>query len=179
MILDNVVSKLAKHNIKRYLLFCISVIFSASMLGALGVLLFSPTITKVLIAGRSTQTLAVGMYAFTFIGMVIFLVYADSIYMKYKMDEIGIFLSLGLKMQTVLTMLHREFCLLFGISAGIGLILSVPAAFLSWSFLTLFLSTAETRFSIGWMGLFMEVIFVVSVWGGNAFSLKSAKEDGY
>lgn len=165
MTLSDIISKLAKHNLKRYMLFCVSVAFSVFMLGAFGVLLFSPTVTKVLVAGGSTQSFALGMYAFTILGMIIFLVYANSIYMKYKMDEIGVFLSLGLKQQTVLNMLNREFCLLFCISALIGLSLSVPIAFVSWSFLTFFVSTAETAFSIGWGGLLVDAVFIVFVWG--------------
>lgn len=164
MTLHDVVRKLAKHNLKRYLLFCISVVFSVSMLGAFGVLLFSSTVTDVLIAGGSTQTFTFAMYVFTILGMMIFLVYADSIYMKYKMDETGVFLSLGLKQKTVLYMLNQEFCLLFWISALIGLLLSVPVAFAAWSCLTFFVSTAETIFSIGWLGLAIDVVFTGFVW---------------
>jgi putative ABC transport system permease protein len=176
MTLSDVIKKLARHNIKRYMLFCVSVLFAVSMLGAFGVLLFSNTVTDVLVAGGSTHTFALGMYAFTILGMMIFLVYANSIYMKYKMEEIGVFLSLGLKQKTVLNMLKREFCLLFCISALIGLVLSVPIAFLSWSFLTFFISTAETAFSIGWMGIFVDAVFTVFVWGllmlQNSITLK-------
>lgn len=164
MTLRDVVRKLAKHNLKRYLLFCISVVFSVSMLGAFGVLLFSSTVTNVLIAGGSTQTFTLAMYVFTMLGMMIFLIYADSIYMKYKMDETGVFLSLGLKQKTVLYMLNQEFCLLFWISALIGILLSVPVAFVSWSCLTFFVSTAETVFSIGWLGLVIDAVFTGFVW---------------
>lgn len=164
MTLRDAVRKLAKHNLKRYLLFCISVVFSVSMLGAFGVLLFSSTVTNVLIAGGSTQTFTLAMYVFTMLGMMIFLVYADSIYMKYKMDETGVFLSLGLKQKTVLYMLNQEFCLLFWISALIGILLSVPVAFVSWSCLTFFVSTAETVFSIGWMGVVIDIVFTGFVW---------------
>lgn len=129
MTLNEVIKKLAKQNIKRYLLFCVSIVFSVSMLGAFGVLLYSSTVTNVLVAGGSTQTFAVAMYAFTMFGMAIFLMYANSIYMKYKMDEIGVFLSLGMKMKPVMNMLNREFCLLFCISAFIGLLLSIPMRF--------------------------------------------------
>ena len=164
MTLRDVVRKLARHNLKRYLLFCISVVFSVSMLGAFGVLLFSSTVTSVLISGGSTQTFALAMYVFTILGMMIFLIYADSIYMKYKMDETGVFLSLGLKRKTVLYMLNQEFCLLFWISALIGLSMSVPVAFAAWSCLTLFVSTAETVFSIGWVGFFIDAAFTGFVW---------------
>lgn len=164
MTLRDVIRKLAKHNLKRYLLFCISVVFSVSMLGAFGVLLFSSTVTNVLIAGGSTQTFALAMYVFTILGMMIFLVYADSIYMKYKMDETGVFLSLGLKQKTVLYMLNQEFCLLFWISALLGLLLSVPVAFAAWSCLTFFVSTAETVFTIGWMGFVIDIVFTGFVW---------------
>lgn len=176
MTFRDVVRKLAKHNLRRYLLFCVSVVFSVSMLSAFGVLLFSPTVTNVLVAGGSTQTIALGMFAFTVLGMMAFLVYADSIYMKYKMDEIGVFLSLGLKQKNVHSMLNREFLLLFGSSAVIGLALSVPVALAAWSVLTCFVSTAETAFSIGWASLWISVAFIGAACGGlmcyNRFLLK-------
>lgn len=170
MMLNDIITKLAKHNLKRYMVFCVSVIFAVSMLGAFGVSLFSQTITGVLVAGGSTYMFALGMYAFTIVGMIVFLVYANSIYIKYKMEDTGIFLSLGLKRQTVLNMLNREFCMLFGISALIGLVLSVPIAFIFWTFLTLFLETAETAFAVGWSGLLAAVLFVMFMWGLLMFS---------
>lgn len=176
MLLNDVIRKLAKYNLKRYMLFCVSVVFSVTMLGAFGILLFSPTVTNVLVAGGSTQSLAIGMFAFTILGMIIFLVYANAIYMKYKMDEIGVFLSLGLMQKTVQNMLNREFLLLFCNSAVIGLILSVPMAFVSWSILTFFVSTSETAFSIGWLGFLVDVVFIIFVCGLliilNSVSLK-------
>lgn len=164
MKLNDIINKLAKYNFKRYLLFCISVVFSVAMLGAYGVLQFSPTITNVLVATGSTYMLSLGMFVFTVIGMVIFLIYANDMYLKYKMEQIGVFLSLGLKRQAVLNMLKKEFYLLFGISAAIGLILSVPIAFLFWSCLTLFLETTETAFIIGWYGLLAVALFIVFMW---------------
>lgn len=176
MKLSDVIRKLAKYNRKRYMLFCVSVVFSVSMLSAFGILLFSPTVTNVLIAGGSTQTIALGMFAFTVLGMMAFLVYADSIYMKYKMDEIGVFLSLGLKQKNINSMLDQEFLLLFGSSAVIGLALSVPVAFAAWSVLTCFVSTAETAFSIGWASLWISLAFIGAACGGlmfyNRFLLK-------
>lgn len=165
MTLNNMVRKLAKHNAKRYLVFCISVVFAVSVLGAFGVLLFSSTISNVLVSGGSTFSFALGMFGFTVIGLMVFLVYADSIYIGHKMNETGILLSLGLKHQTVLGMLRREFRLLFGVSALSGLILSIPAAAVCWSLLTAFLTTAETDFSVGWGGLLADILFVAVMWG--------------
>lgn len=146
------------------MLYCVSIIFAISMLSAYGVLQFRPTITNVLIAEGSTQMLPLGMFAFTIIGMIIFLVYANAIYMKYKMEETGVFLSLGLKQQAVSKMLNKEFCLLFGGSALIGILLSIPIAYLCWSLLTIFLQTAETAFHIGWNGLLCDMLFIIFLW---------------
>ena len=58
----------------------------------------------------------------------------------------------------------KEYTLLFQIAALLGLILSVPLAYLCWSLLNLFLETQETAFSIGWMGLIITVLFSLLNW---------------
>lgn len=165
MSLNDIVNKLARYNYKRNLLFCISVMFSVAMLGAYGILQFSPTVTKVLIATGSTYVISLVMFALTISGMVIFLIYANSIYLKFKLEEVGIFQSLGLKRQAVITMMKREFHLLFGISMTIGLVSAIPIAYLFWTCLTVLIRTTETAFVIGWPGLVLAVIFALIMWG--------------
>ena len=49
------------------------------MVGAYGVLQYSPTVTNALIDGGSTQTISQAMYFGSMLGIVVFLVYADTV----------------------------------------------------------------------------------------------------
>lgn len=134
------------------------------MVGAYGVLQYSPTVTNALIDGGSTQTISQAMYFGSMLGIVVFLVYADSLFLKYKSREIGIFLSLGIDRRSVQKIIVKEYMLLFQIAALIGMLLSIPLAFLCWSIPNLFLETQETAFSIGWAGLFIALAFALVNW---------------
>ena len=101
MTLNDISRKLFKNNRKQYGLFFFSIVFSIAMTGAYGVLQYSPTVTNVLVDGGSTQTISQAMFFGSMLGIIVFLVYADSIFLKYKSREIGIFLSLGIDRHSV------------------------------------------------------------------------------
>lgn len=164
MTLNDISRKLIKNNFKQYGLFFVSIVFSITMVGAYGVLQFSPTVTNVLADGGSTQVISTGMFFFSMVGIVIFLLYADSLFLQYKSQEIGVFLSLGIKRQGVNTIIQKEYTLLFELAAVLGLLLSIPVAFLCWSVLNLFLKTIETTFQIGWAGIGIALGFNLFAW---------------
>lgn len=101
MTLNEIAKKLIRQNKGRYLILSLSICFAILMTGAYGVLLFSPAITDVLMTDGSTYLIALGMYGITVLGIVVFLFYANSIFMKFQMGEIGIFLSLGMPPKAV------------------------------------------------------------------------------
>lgn len=164
MTLNDISRKLFKNNRKQYSLFFFSIVFSIAMTGAYGVLQFSPTVTNVLVDGGSTQTISQAMFFGSMLGIIVFLVYADSIFLKYKSREIGIFLSLGIDRCSVQRIVVKEYTLLFQIAALLGLILSIPLAYLCWTILNFFLETQETAFSIGYMGLVIVILFSLLNW---------------
>lgn len=164
MTLNEISRKLFKNNRKQYGLFFFSIVFSLAMIGAYGVLQYSPTVTNVLIDGGSTQTISQAMFFGSMLGIIVFLVYADTLFLKYKSREIGIFLSLGIDRRSVQKIIVKEYTLLFQIAALTGLLLSVPLAFLCWSILNLFLKTQETAFSVGWVGLLIAFFFALVSW---------------
>ncbi len=164
MTLNEISRKLIKNERKQYGLFLFSVLFAVTMVGAYGILQYSPTITNVLVDGGSTQTISQGMFWGSILGIVVFLIYADHLFLKHKSREIGIFLSLGIDRQSVQKMITKEFTVLFLTAALLGLFLSFPLSFLSWSFLNLFLETQETAFTIGWFGFAVDFSFACFAW---------------
>lgn len=120
MTLSEIAKKLIRQNKGRYLILSLSICFAILMTGAYGVLLFSPAITDVLMTDGSTYLIALGMYGITVLGIVVFLFYANSIFMKFQMGEIGIFLSLGMPPKAVTKMHNKQFDLVFAFSGVIG-----------------------------------------------------------
>ncbi|MGF7012144.1 putative ABC transport system permease protein [Lachnospiraceae bacterium PF1-22] len=164
MTLREISRKLIRNNRKQYGLFFFSVLFSVTMVGAYGVLQFSTTITDVLVDGGSTQVMSVAMFFGSMLGIVAFLVYANSLFLSYKSREIGVFLSLGIRRKAIGEIIANEHTTLFQIAAAAGLILSVPVAYLCWTLLNVFLKTPETRFVIGWIGLVIAAAFSIVTW---------------
>lgn len=153
MTLNEIIRKLIRQNKSRYILFGLSICFAVAMIGAYGVLLFSRVITDVLMTDGSTYLISLGMYVITMIGIVVFLFYANAIYIQFQMGEIGVFLSLGLPPKSVGRIQNRQLDITFLIGGAAGLVLAVPLSFAIWSLLSLCLSYTDGAFRVGWKGL--------------------------
>lgn len=161
MTLNSIINKLVKNNKGQYAILMGSIIFAVMMIGGYGLIQFSPTVTEVLVDGGSTMMITLTMFLFTLVGTFAFVMYAHSLFLKYKSKEIGVFISLGIKRDDVKKIIVKELTIVVLIATVIGLILSVPISYLSWSSLTSFLSTAETTYKIGWVGLIIAVLFSI------------------
>lgn len=153
MTLNEIIRKLIRQNKSRYLLFGLSICFAVAMIGAYGVFLFGRSITDVLMTDGSTYIISLGMYGITMIGIVVFLFYANAVYMQFQTEEIGVFLSLGLSPKSVGKIQNRQLDSTFLTGGMAGLILAVPISFGVWSLLSLFLSYTDAAFHMGWKGL--------------------------
>ena len=164
MTINEITRKLIRQNKSRYLLFGLSICFAIAMTGAYGVLLFGRSITDVLMTDGSTYIISLGMYGITMIGIVVFLFYANAIYMQFQMGEIGVFISLGLSPKSVGKIQSRQLDSIFLIGGMAGLILAVPISFGIWSLLSLFLSYTDGTFHVGWIGLLIAGGLWISAW---------------
>jgi len=153
MTLNEITQKLIRQNKSRYILFGLSICFAVAMTGAYGVLLFSRVITDVLMTDGSTYLISLGMYGITLIGIIVFLFYANAIYIQLQMGEIGVFLSLGLSPKSVGKTQNQQLDITFLIGGVIGLVLAIPFSFGIWSLLSLFISYTDEAFRVGWEGL--------------------------
>lgn len=164
MTLNEITRKLIRQNKSRYILFGLSICFAIAMTGAYGALLFSRVITDVLMTDGSTYLISLGMYGITMIGIVVFLFYANAIYIQFQMGEIGVFLSLGLPPKSVGRIQNQQLDITFLIGGAAGLILAIPFSFGIWSLLSLFLSYTEGVYSVGWKGLLIAGGLWILVW---------------
>lgn len=164
MTINEITRKLIRQNKSRYLLFGLSICFAIAMTGAYGVLLFGRSITDVLMTDGSTYIISLGMYGITMIGIVVFLFYANAIYMQLQMGEIGVVLSLGLSPKSVGKIQSRQLDSIFLIGGMAGLILAVLISFGIWSLLSLFLSYTDGTFHVGWKGLLIAGWLWILAW---------------
>ena len=153
MTLNEITQKLIRQNKSRYILFGLSICFAVAMTGAYGVLLFSRVITDVLMTDGSTYIISLGMYGITMIGIIVFLFYANAIYIQLQMREIGVYLSLGLPPKSVGKIQNQQLDITFLIGGVIGLVLAIPFSFGIWSLLSLFISYTDGTFRVGGKGL--------------------------
>lgn len=163
MTLNQITKKLIKNNIKQYGILICSIIFAVSMIASYGIIEFSPAVDDVLMDGGSTQMISLGMYGFNIIGSLFFVIYAHELFLKHKSKEIGVFMSLGIRRRSVQKIVIKELRIIVPLGILTGLAVSIPISFFAWSFITMFLSTAETNFRIGFLGLIIALIFGIMV----------------
>ena len=120
MTLNEITRKLICQNKSRYILFGLSICFAVAMTGAYGVLLFSRVITDVLMTDGSTYIISLGMYGITMVGIIVFLFYANAIYIQLQMREIGVYLSLGLPPKSVGKIQNQQLDITFLIGGAVG-----------------------------------------------------------
>lgn len=175
MTLNEITGKIIRYNRSAGFLLGVSVCFAVSMIGAYGILLFSPVITGVLMTDGSTYLISLGMYILTMIAVVVFLFYANSIYTQSQMGETGVFLSLGLPIKAVGKIRSRQLGRTVLTSGVLGLALAVPFSFGLWLVLTRFLTYTERSFTIGWNGLWAACGLWLFLWAAllirNAYRL--------
>lgn len=159
MTLNQLTKKLIKNNIRQYGILIGSIIFAISMITSYGIIQFSPTVTNILMSGGSTQMISLSLYGFNIIGSFFFVVYAHSLFLKYKSREIGVFISLGIKRSSVKNMVMKELRIIIPLATLSGLIFSIPVSFGAWYFMTIFLNTSETKLIIGWIGIVIGAVF--------------------
>lgn len=164
MTFGEMVRKMMKYSWRQYLFYCCSIFLAVTMIEAYGVLMFSPTVTDVLLTDGSTYMISCGMYGITIVGIVVFVFYANGMYLGIQKRQMGVFLALGMKNEIVAKVEGKEFDQLFWSSSLFGVIMGIPVAWMLWSFLSLFIKTTESAFSVGWKGVGIAILLCVFLW---------------
>lgn len=163
MNLNSIQRKLVRKDLKFNVLFGLSVAFSIILFCSQGILLFSKTITNILMAGGSTYTVAFGMYLISAVGLLFFNVYANSVYFKIKTRQIGVFMALGVTSKDCGKMFRKEFLIIYIVSAVLGLILATPFSWIVWEVLSSWIEITSISFSIGLKGILIAALYAVLI----------------
>lgn len=154
-----IVKKLVMKNIKEYLVVIFGIALAVFVISVLGMVILSPSVSNVFYPGGTSQQFAYGMYALNIISCTVFIVFIQTLFMRYKSKEIGVFLSLGIKKRDISRLIKKELLYLVILGMMIGIILSIPGAIFSWNALAFFFHNEESKFIIGWTGIIMGLVF--------------------
>lgn len=159
MKLNDICKKLVKSNLNNYKILVFCLILGTMLFTSYGLLIFSPTVTDVISDGGSTQMIAYTIYGAFSIACLMFILYSHSLFMKYKSQEIGVFMSLGINRNNVKYILLKELKYILPMSSVVGMILALPFTYIVWIFITSISESMQITYKIGWLGFVGGAIF--------------------
>ncbi len=127
-----VFSTLRKKGKGQYTLLFGCLFFSALLITAFCMMMYSPTVQNTLPEGGDSRKQVMMIFVLAVIGCIAFSVYAAGLFFRYKSREAGIFLALGSSKKALGHQLRREVLGLTLVSCGSGLVLGTPLCWLIW-----------------------------------------------
>ncbi|OTO67703.1 MULTISPECIES: ABC transporter permease [unclassified Enterococcus] len=170
--LSDLLKKLRKYNQQQYLQFTFCMTFSVLLITSYAVMLYSTIVQQTLPIGGDSRKQVMMIFAIALAGCFIFILYAASLFLKYKSRETGVFLALGAKKKYLAQKLTIELmqlmlgCIVAGILLGIGL------AFLIWQMFQLVLAhLGEMSLGVSFTGVAIGAAFGVVSMAAVLFQL--------
>lgn len=137
--LNQVFADLRNQNIKQYLLFSGSCLFSVLFITLYISLITSKTVLDVLPEGGDSRQQMMIIFVLAVLGCAIFTIYTLSLFFRYKSREVGILLVLGATTKQVKKQIRTELSFCTVISSFFGAVLAVPLAWGIWQLFQLIL----------------------------------------
>lgn len=158
--MSDLLKKLRKYNQRNYLQFIFCMTFSVLLITSYAVMLYSTIVQQTLPVGGDSRKQVMMIFAIAIIGCLIFIMYAASLFLKFKSRETGVFLALGAKKKYLSQKLTIEMlqlmigCIIAGVVLGIGL------AFLIWQIFQMVLSNlGDMSLGLSITGIAIGLIF--------------------
>lgn len=141
--MSDLLKKLRKYNQRNYLQFVFCMTFSVLLITSYAVMLYSTIVQQTLPVGGDSRKQVLMIFAIAIIGCLIFIMYAASLFLKYKSRETGVFLALGAKKKYLSQKLTLELLQLMVSCILVGVVLGIGIAFLIWQVFQLVLPNLE------------------------------------
>src|SRR5690606_28609633 len=109
-------------NVKNYLLYFISMIFSVVIYYTFVSLQYSPEVKKAIESSDSILNIFIAGSVVLVLFVAIFIFYSNSFFTKKRKKEVGLYSLLGLRKKTIGKMLFYENIIMGGIAVMIGII---------------------------------------------------------
>lgn len=151
--MNKILKKLREQNKRHYDQFIFCVTLAIVLVTSFSSLLFSETIQETLPLGGDSRSQIEMIFAIDMIACMVFIVYAEGLFLKYKSKEIGILLVCGIsKKKLKKTLLHELLLLGLGCSA-VGMILGGTISILLWNLFHIsFMKQGESPFRLSVAG---------------------------
>ena len=142
----------------KLLFFCI--FLSQCLMTAYMVIMYSPTVLKILPVGGDSRKQVMGIFIFTCIGCIVFVCYAAMLFFKQRSRQSGILMALGINRKTLLGQILSEILSISLRACGIGIVTGIVIATAIWqAFQSFIVDTQEMRFSFDIKSLYAALIF--------------------
>ncbi len=164
MTLNDLWSKLRKHNKGQYRQFRFCVGFAVMLITSYLMMLQSPLIQNTLPDGGDSRKQVYMIFVLAAVGCLIFIAYAAGLFLRYKSREIGVFLALGTEKRKVRKGLRSEIMTHMAAASAAGF---AGGCLLAWCIGQLFellvRGISEYHFGFTLMGLGTSLIYAVAV----------------
>ena len=165
---DDIYASLRKKNKGNYLLLFGCTFFSVLLISAYLTMMRSPMVLNVLPIGGDSRKQVMMIFALAAIGCIVFVLYAASIFLRQKSQEIGVFMALGASKSQIKSKIRKEFALFSLASCGMGILLGIPLAMGIWQMFKLFLVDTDemslvlsSQSLLGALGFSLLLIFIL------------------
>lgn len=164
MNIDNMYSKLRRYNKGSYKQFKFCVLIAVVFITSFSVILFSPMIQNTFPEGGDSRKQIDLIFAVTFIGCWVFVIYALTLFLRYKSKEIGIQLALGAKKSQIAKYLSKEVRRITVSYTIIGIVLGIILSFFLWeTFRNLFVDGSNYDYIVSKNGIAILLLFVIAI----------------
>lgn len=158
--MSDLLKKLRKYNQRNYLQFVFCMTFSVLLITSYAVMLYSTIVQQTLPIGGDSRKQVMMIFAIAIIGCLIFIMYAASLFLKYKSRETGVFLALGAKKKYLSQKLTVELLQLMLGCIAVGVVLGIGLAFLIWQLFRLILvDVGEMTLGLTFTGVAIGFVF--------------------
>lgn len=158
--MSDLLKKLRKYNQRNYLQFVFCMTFSVLLITSYAVMLYSTIVQQTLPVGGDSRKQVMMIFAIAIIGCLIFIMYAASLFLKYKSRETGVFLALGAKKKYLSQKLTIEMLQLMIACIVVGVVLGIGLAFLIWQIFQMVLSNlGDMSLGLSFTGVAIGLVF--------------------
>ncbi len=130
--LSDVFKLLRNKNKNQYYLLFSCPLFSALLMTAYCMMMYSPTVQNTLPEGGDSRKQVMMVFVLSVIGCGAFVMYAAGLFLRYKSKETGVFLALGASKDMLKQQVFKEVLGLSGIACISGMILGLPLSWVIW-----------------------------------------------
>ena len=132
MTMNKIFHKLRNYNKRNYVLFIFCITLSVMLISSYAIMLYSTSIQNELPEGGDSRKMIEMIFVMTMIGCLLFMIYGTGIFLRYKSNEIGVFMALGAHKRQLKKALYTDILVILMGCVTAGLILGSILVLFVW-----------------------------------------------